>query len=115
MREDKAGARPNRTNMAHRMLDRNKHRARADSVAMQASHDRLREEKMANDYLREMPRQWADGDVYSPHDLSPWEIRKFKKKTIRAVDPMDLLGIRRPQDMYKVGLHSSSPLIIALL
>ncbi|KAG5978159.1 hypothetical protein E4U55_006328 [Claviceps digitariae] len=57
--------------------------------------------KIASDYLRQMPRRWAAGDVYSPHDLSPVEMQKWRKRSLRKNDIVDVLNIR-PLDMYKV-------------
>ncbi|KAI3342181.1 ribosomal protein S18 [Ustulina deusta] len=52
------------------------------------------------DYLRQMPRRWRPGDVYSPHDMSPSEMAKWRKPTARKKDLVDLLGLR-PLDMYR--------------
>jgi small subunit ribosomal protein S18 len=48
-----------------------------------------------------MPRRWQPGDVYSPHDLSPAEMRKWRRHSPRTVDIVDTLGLE-PKDMYKV-------------
>jgi small subunit ribosomal protein S18 len=61
----------------------------------------LKNQKMSNDFLKQMPRRWEAGDVYSPHDLSPVEMQKWRKKTVRNNDVIDALGIS-PLDMYKV-------------
>lgn len=47
-------------------------------------------------------RQWREGDVYSPHDLSWEEMQKWKKPKKVAVDAFDTLGIN-PLHEYKVG------------
>ncbi|KAJ4143974.1 hypothetical protein NW765_001126 [Fusarium oxysporum] len=60
----------------------------------------LKNQKMSNDFLKQMPRRWEAGDVYSPHDLSPVEMQKWRKKTVRNNDVIDALGIS-PLDMYK--------------
>jgi hypothetical protein len=62
----------------------------------------LRNSKNSSDYLRQMPRRWDAGDVYSPHDLSPVEMQKWRKRSLRGNDVVDALGIR-PLDMYKVS------------
>lgn len=98
---------------ASRILSRYRQQGRADSLAMQSTQDALREQKLANDYLREMPRRWKTGDVYAPHDLSPVEMHKFRQRRARSTDIIDVLGIR-PQDMYKVRClshaHSLNPM-----
>lgn len=67
----------------------------------QANIELLRNQKNSNDYLRQMPRRWDAGDVYSPHDMSPVEMQKWRKRSPRGGDVIDALGIR-PLDMYKV-------------
>ncbi|KAH7325882.1 ribosomal protein S18 [Stachybotrys elegans] len=59
-----------------------------------------RNQKISRDYLKQMPRSWEVGDVYSPHDLSPVEMRKWRKKSLRKADVIDALGVR-PEDLYK--------------
>ncbi|PHH84002.1 hypothetical protein CDD83_2655 [Cordyceps sp. RAO-2017] len=66
----------------------------ADALASQRMH------KAAGDYLRQMPRRFAPGEVYSPHDLGPVEMQKWRRKSRRKGDVVDALGIR-PLDMYK--------------
>lgn len=46
-------------------------------------------------------RQWRAGDVYSPHDLSPEEARKYTKARSPKADVFDILNIN-PIDEYKV-------------
>ncbi|KAL7795943.1 ribosomal protein S18 [Trichoderma ceciliae] len=66
----------------------------------QANLDMMRNQKNSNDYLKQMPRRWDAGDVYSPHDMSPVEMQKWRKRSPRGGDVIDALGIR-PLDMYK--------------
>ncbi|EGR45507.1 uncharacterized protein TRIREDRAFT_81140 [Trichoderma reesei QM6a] len=66
----------------------------------QAQLEQLRNQKNSADYLRQMPRRWEAGDVYSPHDMSPVEMQKWRKRSPRKADVVDALGIR-PLDMYK--------------
>ncbi|KAK7403210.1 hypothetical protein QQX98_011027 [Neonectria punicea] len=85
---------------AARMLDR--HKARSDAYVREktAQMEFLKSQKNSNDYLRQMPRRWQAGDVYSPHDLSPIEMQKWRKRSFRNNDIVDSLGIN-PLDMYK--------------
>ncbi|KAI0538158.1 ribosomal protein S18 [Xylaria digitata] len=62
--------------------------------------DDLRGKSRQEDYLRQLPRWWRTGDVYSPHDMSPSEMAKWRKSTARQKDLVDLLGLR-PLDMYR--------------
>ncbi|KAK4068693.1 uncharacterized protein Triagg1_7053 [Trichoderma aggressivum f. europaeum] len=73
----------------------------------QANIELLRNQKNSNDYLRQMPRRWDAGDVYSPHDMSPVEMQKWRKRSPRGGDVIDALGIR-PLDMYKACFLLSS-------
>lgn len=79
------------------MLSRiNKQQTRHRLEAIEA----LRNAKNSADYLRQMPRRWEAGDVYSPHDLSPVEMQKWRRRSPRTADVVDALAIR-PLDMYK--------------
>lgn len=85
-----------------RMLNRYKNKARGEASNVQSAHDYLRQQKISSDYMREMPRRWEVGDVYSPHDLSPAEMSKYRRRQTRQTDVIDLMGIR-PQDNYTVS------------
>ncbi|KAL8298682.1 hypothetical protein RB597_007343 [Gaeumannomyces tritici] len=68
--------------------------ARADAA------EALRARDQNNAYVRHMPRRWAAGEVYSPHDLSPEEIgRYFKRELKPRFDVFDVLGFN-PLDNY---------------
>ncbi|KAI0413856.1 ribosomal protein S18 [Xylaria grammica] len=60
----------------------------------------LRGKERHDDYMRQLPRRWRAGDVYSPHDMSPSEMAKWRRNTARKRDLVDLLGLR-PLDMYR--------------
>ncbi|KAI0440211.1 ribosomal protein S18 [Xylaria telfairii] len=62
-----------------------------DMIANQNRHD---------DYMRQLTRRWRVGDVYSPHDMSPSEMAKWRRNTARKEDLVDMLGLR-PLDMYR--------------
>lgn len=74
------------------------------TIEKTAQMDFLKNQKMSNDFLRQMPRRWEAGDVYSPHDLSPVEMQKWRKRSVKNNDVIDALGIS-PLDMYKVRLY----------
>lgn len=71
-------------------------------AARQQISDELGKRNLNADYMRQLPRRWRAGDVYSPHDLSPSEVAKWRKSTARRQDLVDLLGLR-PLDMYRVS------------
>jgi len=48
-------------------------------------------------------RRWKKGDIYSPHDLSPAEMRKWRYRSKPDQDVFDMLNIN-PLDEYKVVL-----------
>ncbi|KAJ4313100.1 hypothetical protein N0V84_009581 [Fusarium piperis] len=85
---------------ATRMMERYKNRDAAFVREKSAQMEFLRNQKMSTDFLKQMPRRWEAGDVYSPHDLSPVEMQKWRKRSVRNVDVVDALGIS-PLDMYK--------------
>ncbi|KAK2037255.1 ribosomal protein S18 [Colletotrichum somersetense] len=60
----------------------------------------LRERKISDDYIKQMPRRWRSGELYAPHDLSPVEAAKWRKTKRPNVDVIDLLGIN-PLDHYR--------------
>lgn len=93
---------------------RYKDRADVQQRQKQAQVEHLREVKISNDYLRHMPRKWASGDLYSPNDMGPIAMDKWKRRMARSYDIVDALDMR-PKDMYKVSLpniESISPRVI---
>lgn len=61
------------------------------------------ESERREQFQRQIYRKWQAGDVYSPHDLTGAEQRKWKfgrKKPQQ--DAFDVLGIN-PLNEYKVG------------
>lgn len=93
-----------RGDAAARLLERFKTRTNTYTMEKTAQMEFLKNQKMSNDFLKQMPRRWEAGDVYSPHDLSPVEMQKWRKKTVRNNDVIDALGIS-PLDMYKVRAY----------
>ncbi|KEY72029.1 hypothetical protein S7711_00048 [Stachybotrys chartarum IBT 7711] len=89
-----------RGDISSKLLER--YRGRADDTTRnrQARLEVLRNQQISRDYLRQMPRNWDIGDVYSPNDLSPIEMAKWRKRSPRTADVVNALGIR-PLDMYK--------------
>ncbi|KAI9826212.1 MAG: hypothetical protein M1826_006727 [Phylliscum demangeonii] len=53
----------------------------------------LEETMAASDLERQAIRRWRPGDVYAPHDLSPAETRKIKRRTPPKTDVVDILGV----------------------
>ncbi|KAL4901941.1 hypothetical protein BDW74DRAFT_159261 [Aspergillus multicolor] len=45
-------------------------------------------------------REWKSGDIYSPHDLSPAEMKKWKKRNPPTSDVFDAVDLN-PLDVYK--------------
>lgn len=68
-------------------------RRRLEAVAM-------RNRKISDDYMSQMARKWHAGDTYSPRDLNPHQINKYKSRFEKddIVDKLDL----NPLDLYKV-------------
>lgn len=61
----------------------------------------LRMNNMTDNYLRQMPRRWRTGDVYSPRDLGSVEMNKWRTSRRPKKDILDVLGIN-PLDNYRV-------------
>ncbi|KAB5539462.1 ribosomal protein S18 [Coniochaeta sp. 2T2.1] len=76
------------------------HRAARVQKKKENISEGLRARTTSDNYTRQLPRHWKTGDVYAPHDLSPAEMRKWKKGTPPKRDVMDLLGVN-PLDLYK--------------
>ncbi|KAI1167736.1 ribosomal protein S18 [Nemania serpens] len=73
---------------------------RGTAPGRQRVEDMIRDSKTHDDYMRQLQRRWRAGEVYSPHDMSPSEMSKWRKNTARKQDLVDLLGLR-PLDMYR--------------
>lgn len=63
---------------------------------------------MGEEYMMHMTRRWREGDVYTPHDLSGNEMRKWKKRIGRTDDVFDLVGVN-PLDHYRVSILPTIP------
>ncbi|DAA78963.1 TPA_exp: putative 37S ribosomal protein S18 [Trichophyton benhamiae CBS 112371] len=61
--------------------------------------ERAREQR-AFDLQKQQTRTWQPGDVYSPRDLSPAEMKKWKKRRNPTTDIFDALSLN-PLHMYK--------------
>jgi len=48
-------------------------------------------------------RDWKAGDIYAPHDLSPEEMKKWRKRHSPSRDAFDALNMN-PLDQYKVRI-----------
>lgn len=46
-------------------------------------------------------REWRRGEIYSPHDLSPAEMKKWRRRHSPPTDAFDSLN-KNPLDLYKV-------------
>jgi hypothetical protein len=63
--------------------------------------ERVAKDARAKDVERQHFRRWKAGEAYAPHDLSPEEVKKFKKRRSPTMDAFDALGIN-PLEHYKV-------------
>lgn len=63
------------------------------------------QDERARNLERNNTRNWKVGDVYSPHDLSPSEMKKWRKRKSPSTDAFDALGIN-PLHQYKVRSYS---------
>jgi len=60
----------------------------------------MQRHKLASDLSRQISRRWKAGDVYAPHDLSPVEMAKWKKRGRPEYDVFDVLDLK-PMEEYK--------------
>ncbi|MCJ1281744.1 WD40 repeat-like protein [Xylographa opegraphella] len=63
----------------------------------------LEKRDRARDLERMQVRRWKQGDVYAPHDLSPAEMKKWRRKMRPDRDVFDALAIN-PIDHYMVNI-----------
>ena len=66
------------------------------------SASELKREARKRDLMTMSTRNWKGGDVYSPHDLSLVEIRRWKGRTRPEVDVFDTLALD-PLGEWKVS------------
>ncbi len=80
---------------------------RATATARREAHldtvQELKNHKLASDLTKQISRRWKAGDVYTPHDLTPAEMKKWKMRGRPEVDVFDVLDID-PLQEYKVCL-----------
>lgn len=67
---------------------------------------RAEAQRVSEEYMMQMPRRWREGDVFTPHDLTGNEMRKWRKRVGRTEDVFDLVGIN-PLDHYRVSIYPS--------
>jgi small subunit ribosomal protein S18 len=48
---------------------------------------------LARDLTKQITRRWRAGDVYAPHDLSPVEMMKWRKRGKPQTDVFDVLEL----------------------
>ena len=73
---------------------------------------RMEAQRAGEEYMMHMPRRWREGDVFTPHDLSGNEMRKWRKRQDRKEDVLDVVGVN-PLDNYRVGFPPSLYLPLA--
>lgn len=80
-------------------------RSQRESMMKQSMRERFEkqaiQEQRARAFERQQKRYWETGDIYSPHDLSPAEMMKWKKKKSPSTDAFDALSLN-PLHLYKV-------------
>jgi small subunit ribosomal protein S18 len=92
--------RPNGASLATRL-------ARDAGLDRPSQSREMLESERRSQYQRQIYRKWQPGDVYSPHDLTGAEQKKWKfgRKKPQS-DAFDVLGIN-PINEYKVSGKSS--------
>lgn len=67
---------------------------------------RMEAQRLGDEYMLHMARRWREGDVFTPHDLSANEMRKWRKRLGRKEDVLEIVGVN-PLDHYRVGFPVS--------
>jgi small subunit ribosomal protein S18 len=94
---------PNPTDTMHSMYKESQQRQVERARVMRDNNlASLNQAAVVQAYMQEMPRTWRAGDVYSPRDLGPGEMNKWKQNRKAKEDPLDLLGID-PLESWKVS------------
>ncbi|EEH38077.1 mitochondrial 37S ribosomal protein RSM18 [Paracoccidioides lutzii Pb01] len=79
-------------------------RSQRESMKKQAMKENFERQAIQQQRARALERQqkrfWETGDVYSPHDLSPAEMKKWKSKKSPSTDAFDALSLN-PLHLYK--------------
>jgi len=76
-----------------------RHQVYKDEKRQRVQQDQMINEK-GKTLERNQTRDWKAGDIYSPHDLSPSEMKKWRKKYSPSIDAFDALSIN-PLHQYK--------------
>ncbi|KZF20082.1 ribosomal protein S18 [Xylona heveae TC161] len=74
--------------------------SRRNTASRRGLKDSIAQFARAQDLERQQTRRWKQGDVYAPHDLTPAEMQKWRKRTRPTMDAFDALGMN-PLDHYK--------------
>jgi hypothetical protein len=105
------GGEPDSTDMLRELLQEST-RKEAESARLRRNDSltNLNQAAVVDAYMREMPRVWRVGDVYSPRDLGPSEMAKWRKSKPARGDVLDQLGIN-PLESWKVSCRNSTYLL----
>ncbi|KAL1953263.1 hypothetical protein VTO42DRAFT_3325 [Malbranchea cinnamomea] len=87
------------TNFSNAQDTRISRSRRSDTLNDKWKQEKLMEER-AKSLERNRTRNWKSGDIYSPHDLSPSEMKKWRQKRSPSRDAFDALGLN-PLHQYK--------------
>ena len=117
LEDPNASATPSTLNSArdrHRLMktyasieEGNRPFAKRDHTEMLNALDKSRR---AKELEKLQTRRWKSGDVYAPHDLSPEEMMKWRRKSQPSRDIFDILAIN-PLDEFKVGIESPASIV----
>ncbi|PGH00802.1 ribosomal protein S18 [Blastomyces parvus] len=93
-----------RCNSTNSLYSRFADRSQRESMMRQSMRERFERQAMQDQrnraFERQQKRYWESGDIYSPHDLSPAEMMKWKKKKSPSTDAFDALSLN-PLHLYK--------------
>lgn len=78
-----------------------KQRYFGDKEAANRAMAEMQQQKLSANLSRQVSRRFMPGDVYAPHDLSPVEMAKWKRRGRPVHDSFDALNLN-PIDHYRV-------------
>ncbi|KAI9743109.1 MAG: hypothetical protein M1818_003404 [Claussenomyces sp. TS43310] len=103
-REHSQDGNPNATRGVLNLMDRvaqrtTRQQQNSRGTALSTAQE-LEKHKLASDLSKQIGRRWKAGDVYAPHDLTPIETQKWKKRGKPEYDVFDTLDLN-PLEQYK--------------
>ncbi|KAI1462647.1 ribosomal protein S18 [Annulohypoxylon moriforme] len=98
--QQSGSSKPNATHVAAGIYEDIYDNLRGTRMRARNIDEELKQKNQNDEYSRQMTRRWRAGEVYSPHDISPAEMAKWRRNQTVKKDLVDMLGLS-PVDMYR--------------